>query len=261
MNPRLKHRAYKLAARVALGVCVLGAGGVGAQSVQDAGTVVPASTPAAHRDPPEYDPVSDPPQVVAITPRHPVPTRPDPARGRFTLAQATAGLPPGEHLVADIETSLGTFSCTLFAAEAPVTVANFVGLARGLRDFWDPVAGRWTRRPYFDGSAFHRVIPEFVVQGGDILRSGRGGPGYTIRDENVASHNVPGLLCMANHGPNTGGSQFFITEVPLARLNGSYSVFGRCTPLDLVRRMARVQRSPRDQPITAIHIQRISIHR
>ncbi len=216
---------------------------------------------AVQRDPHEFDPVQDPPQVVAVVARHPDPTRPDPLRGHFTLAQATADLPPGNDVVASIETSIGTFSCTLLTAEAPATVANFVGLARGIRPFWDPVAGRWTRRPFYDGSAFHRVIPEFMVQGGDILRSGRGGPGYEIRDENVASHDAAGQLCMANHGPNTGGAQFFITELPLPRLNGSYSVFGRCSPTDLVRRMARVPRSPHDQPITAIFIQHVTVHR
>ncbi len=217
------------------------------------------STQRAQAD--NFPPVSDPPQVVAITPAHPMPTRPDPAHGHFTLEQATAGLPPGNDLVADIETSMGTFTCTLMPNEAPVTVANFVGLARGLRDFWDPTAGRWTRRPFYDGSVFHRVIPEFMVQGGDNLRSGRGGPGHVIRDENVADHNAPGLLCMANRGPNTGGGQFFITEVALPRLNGSYSVFGRCAPVDLVLRVARVPRSPHDQPIAPVYIQHVTVHR
>ena len=220
----------------------------------------PATAPTpAPTDPPE--PVNAEPQRVAVVARYADPSRPDPMRGRFTMAQATAGLPPGSNLVASIETSMGTFTCTLLPAQAPITVANFVGLVRGVRDFWDPLAGRWTRRPFFDGSVFHRVIPEFVIQGGDILRSGRGGPGYTIRDENGASHDAAGQLCMANSGPNTGGGQFFITERPLARLNGSYSVFGRCTPVDLVARVARVPRSVRDQPIAPVYIQRVTVHR
>jgi peptidyl-prolyl cis-trans isomerase A (cyclophilin A) len=205
--------------------------------------------------------VQQDPQDVTVNAAHPTPTTPDPLHGQFSMAQATAGLPAGNALVADIQTSMGTFNCTLLSEQAPNTVANFVGLARGLRDFWDPVAGSWTRRPFFDGSVFHRVIPDFMIQGGDIIRSGRGGPGYEIADENVTDHNSAGLLCMANHGPNTGGSQFFITETPRPHLNGSYSVFGRCTPTDLVGRIARVPRSPRDVPITPVYIQHVTIHR
>ncbi len=218
-------------------------------------TPAPAPAPAANA------PVQQEPQNVAVEPAHPRPTSPDPLAGHFTIAQATAGLPAGNSLVADIVTSMGTFTCSLLAAEAPITVANFVGLARGRRDFWDPVEGRWTRRPFFDGSVFHRVIPDFMIQGGDILRSGHGDPGYTVPDENVADHGSAGLLCMANHGPNTGGAQFFITEVPRPHLNGSYSVFGRCTPTDLVGRIARVPRSPRDQPIAPVYIQHVVVHR
>jgi len=182
-------------------------------------------------------------------------------RGRFTLEQATAGLPGTGALVASIETRMGTFTCELLSREAPVTVANFVGLARGLRAFWDPTAGRWVRRPFYDGSIFHRVIPDFMIQGGDILRSGMGGPGFEFADENVQGHNAPGLLCMANHGPNTNGGQFFITEVAKPHLDGSYSIFGRCTPADLVRRITAVERDPRDMPIEAVVIDRIRISR
>ncbi|MEI8254372.1 MAG: peptidylprolyl isomerase [Deltaproteobacteria bacterium] len=231
----------------------------GTQRVPDRGTAPPPQR-VPHPEA-ANEPVQDEPQNVAVVPAHPEPTRPDPMHGRFTLAQATAGLPEGNDLVADISTSMGTFTCALLQTEAPVTVASFVGLARGLRDFWDPTSGRWTRLPFFDGSVFHRVIPEFMVQGGDILRSGRGGPGFVIPDENVADHGAAGLLCMANRGPNTGGGQFFITEIPLPRLNGSYSVFGRCTPTDLVQRMARVPRSRRDQPISPVYIQHVEVHR
>jgi peptidyl-prolyl cis-trans isomerase A (cyclophilin A) len=100
-----------------------------------------------------------------------------------------------------------------------------------------------------------------MIQGGDILRSGHGDPGYEIRDENVATHDEPGLLCMANHGPNTGGAQFFILEDPKPHLNGSYSVFGRCAPIDLAERIARVPRTPRDQPLTPVYIQHVTVHR
>jgi peptidyl-prolyl cis-trans isomerase A (cyclophilin A) len=93
------------------------------------------------------------------------------------------------------------------------------------------------------------------------LRSGQGDPGYTIRDENVAAHDQAGMLCMANHGPNTGGAQFFILETPKPHLNGSYSVFGRCTPTDLVGRIARVPRNDHDVPLTPVYIQHVRIHR
>ena len=198
---------------------------------------------------------------LTVVPAHADPTEPDPLRGRFSLEQATAGLAGTGPLVATIETRLGSFSCELLSREAPVTVANFIGLARGLRDFWDPTAGRWVRRPFYDGSIFHRVIPDFMIQGGDILRSGMGGPGFEFADENVQGHNAPGLLCMANHGPNTNGGQFFITEVAKPHLDGSYSIFGRCTPTDLVGRITAVERDPRDMPVEAIVIDHVRIAR
>lgn len=209
----------------------------------------------------ETTPVQGQANDVTVTPVYPRPTSPDPRQGRFTLAEATEGMPPGDRLVAEIETSMGTFTCDLWPDRAPNTVANFVGLARGKRDFWDPVAGRWTRRPYYDGSVFHRVIPDFMIQGGDILRSGFGGPGYEFPDENVDNHREPGLLCMANHGPNTNGSQFFILEDPKPHLDGSYSVFGRCSPVELVERIARVPRDARDRPLTPVFIQHVRIRR
>jgi peptidyl-prolyl cis-trans isomerase A (cyclophilin A) len=170
-------------------------------------------------------------------------------------------MPAGDNLVADIETNYGTFSCQLWPTRAPNTVANFVGLSRGLRDFWDPVGGAWVRRPYFDGTVFHRVIPGFMAQGGDVLRDGHGGPGYEFADENTAHHDQAGLLCMANHGPNTNGSQFFILEEPKAHLDGSYSVFGRCSPVELVRRITGVSRSPNDRPNEPVLIRHVRVHR
>lgn len=221
----------------------------------------PTPTPTAAPEP--TPPPSPAPTFrdVRRTPRVMEPTAPDPKGGRFTLAQATAGLPAGASLVAEIETSLGTFTCTLLGDRAPLTVANFVGLARGLRDFWDPVEGQWARRPFYDGSVFHRVIPEFMIQGGDFLRSGMGGVGYEVPDENVRGHNAAGQLCMANHGPNTNGGQFFITEGPREHLDGSYSIFGTCTPTDLVGRIARVPRTERDMPNEPVEIRHVRITR
>ncbi len=198
---------------------------------------------------------------AAVTPVVRTPTTPDPHAGRFTLSEATAGLAGIGALYATIETSMGSFECMLLEREAPVTVANFVGLARGLRSFWDPVGARWTRRPFYDGSIFHRVIPDFMIQGGDLLRSGQGGTGYEFVDENVSPHDAPGLLCMANHGPNTNGAQFFITEVERRHLDGSYSIFGRCTPTSLVASIARVARGSGDRPQSPVFIRHVTVRR
>lgn len=195
-----------------------------------------------------------------VEPAHPTPTAPDPRHGMFTLANATEGLEGTGPLVAEIETSMGSFTCDLLQTEAPLTVANFVGLARGRREFWDGVEGRWTRRPFYDGSIFHRVIPGFMIQGGDVLRSGFGGTGYEIRDENVRGHDAAGQLCMANHGPDTNGGQFFITETARTHLDGSYSIFGRCRPADLVGRIARVPVNG-ERPSTPVFIQHVRIRR
>ncbi len=229
---------------------------------------IPTAPPTLPRAQPPSQPAPQAPtgrprsRDLVVTPAHPdAPPNSDPMRGRYTLEQATAGLPGTGALVATIETRMGNFSCELLSREAPITVANFVGLSRGQRDFWDPVAGAWVRRPYYDGSTFHRVIPGFMIQGGDILRSGMGGPGFEFADENVRGHNAPGLLCMANHGPNTNGGQFFITEVARDHLDGSYSIFGRCTPTDLVARITGVERDPRDMPIEAVVIDHVRISR
>ncbi len=211
--------------------------------------------------PPPAAPAAPRLRDVTVAPRVMEPTSPDPQHGRFTLDQATRGLPPGNTLNAEIETSMGTFNCTLLADRAPLAVANFVGLARGLRDFWDPVTGAWAKRPFYDGSVFHRVIPDFMIQGGDQLRSGMGGTGYEFADENVQGHDAPGLLCMANRGPNTNGGQFFITEVAKPHLDGSYSIFGRCTPTDLVNRISAVPRNERDTPYEPVEIRHVRITR
>lgn len=243
-----------------------------AGAVADAGPEVAAdaSAPAADASAPTPDaaraaPPTDEAGVALnpdpVEPAHPRPTGPDPRGGRFTLAQATEGLAGAGALHADIVTSMGAFDCELLEREAPVTVANFVGLARGTREFWDAVEGRWTKRPFYDGSIFHRVIPEFMIQGGDILRSGTGDPGYEIPDENVRPHDRAGLLCMANHGPNTGGAQFFITETAKPHLDGTYSIFGRCTPTDLVNRIARVPRDEGDRPREAVFILNVRVRR
>ncbi len=187
----------------------------------------------------------------------------DPHQGQFTLQEATRGLPEGGALVATIETSKGTLSCRLFEHEAPMTVANFVGLARGTRAFLDPKTRTWQKRPYYDGSPFHRVIPGFMVQSGDISGTGAGQAGYRIANETSPNlkFNRPGLMGMANRGPNTGSAQFFITEAAAAHLDGGYSLFGECKPTTVVRKIAKVKRDPNDKPTEPVGIVKITISR
>jgi peptidyl-prolyl cis-trans isomerase A (cyclophilin A) len=175
-------------------------------------------------------------------------TTADPAAQHpLTLEEATKGLKSSGSLMAKIEVdqggkAMGTFVCELFDAKAPKTVANFVGLARGLRPWLDPKSGQWVKKPLYDGLTFHRVIPDFMIQGGDPKGNGTGDPGYTFEDEFDQSlvMDKPGLLAMANRGPATNGSQFFITEKGAPWLTGKYTIFGQCQPLDLEMKIARV---------------------
>ncbi len=188
---------------------------------------------------------------------------PDPHGGKFTLAEALVGLPEKGQLAAMIKTSMGSFYCDLHEKRAPVTVANFVGLARGKRQFWDGLGGEWTARNYYDGTSFHRVIPGFMIQGGDHTGTGQGMIGYRIPDELHPSlrHDRGGQLCMANRGPNTGEAQFFITEGPAPHLDGSYTIFGQCDPLPLVQRIARVPQTGKNRPRTPVVIEQVEIRR
>ena len=172
----------------------------------------------------------------APTPPPPAPTVPpaegDPAKGKFTVEDATQGLPKDGKLVAELDTDKGKLECELYADKAPITVANFVGLARGLRPWKDAKTGDWVKKPLYDGTPFHRIIKGFMIQGGDPNGNGSGGPGYEIVDEiwEGAKHDQRGLLCMANRGKNTNGSQFFIMDGVAAHLDGGYTVFGKCGP-------------------------------
>jgi peptidyl-prolyl cis-trans isomerase A (cyclophilin A) len=168
----------------------------------------------------------------------------DPRSGKFTIEEATRGLPGKGTLIADITTSEGKLTCELYEKKVPNTVANFVGLARGIREFRDPVSGNWTKRPFYDGLIFHRVIENFMIQGGDPTGTGRGGPGYRFSDEFDSSlkHDRAGILSMANAGPNTNGSQFFVMDGQAPHLDGRHSVFGLCKPADVVAKIARVEK-------------------
>jgi peptidyl-prolyl cis-trans isomerase A (cyclophilin A) len=173
----------------------------------------------------------------AATPGKPATPGADPENGDFTLEEATAGLPGQGTLMAKIGTAKGDLHCELFFDAAPKTVASFVGLTRGLRAWQDPKTGEWVKKPFFDGLAFHRVIPAY--NNPDI---GAGGPGYELPNENKADlkFDRPGRLAMANAGRDTGGSQFFVTEIPKKSLDGNYTIFGQCDGEDVVKQIARV---------------------
>ena len=165
-----------------------------------------------------------------------------PVQGPISLKEALKGVKgKGEKLVATIVTSRGKFTCELFYKQTPITVANFVGLALGEQPYKDVKTGQWKKGRFYDGLVFHRVIPKFMIQGGDPRGNGTGGPGYKFQDEIKPNlkFDKPGKLAMANAGPGTNGSQFFITEVPTPWLNGHHTIFGQCEPINLVKEIAR----------------------
>jgi peptidyl-prolyl cis-trans isomerase A (cyclophilin A) len=168
-------------------------------------------------------------------------------------------------LLAHFTTSEGNFTARLFDSEVPNTVANFTGLAEGTKEWTDPRTGRKVKTPYYDGTVFHRVIDQFMIQGGDPLGQGTGGPGYTFADEfhPKLRHDRPGLLSMANRGPNTNGGQFFITLVPTPWLDNKHSVFGAIVEgMDVVTKIGNTQTSkPGDRPLKPITVQSLTIER
>jgi len=175
-------------------------------------------------------------------------------------------LPPAEPTGPTVlfDTTMGRLQCTLFDKESPLASSNFVGLATGTRPFLDPATGKQvTGKHFYDGTTFHRVIPQFMIQGGDPMGTGEGGPGYQFANEISPSlrFDVPGRLAMANSGPDTNGSQFFITEVANPSLNGSYTIFGQCDDhtVSLVAAIARVERNGNDKPITAVTINKVTV--
>lgn len=160
-------------------------------------------------------------------------------------------------------TSEGSFRIRLFDDKVPNTVANFVGLAEGTKEFVDPKSGQKATRPFYDGLIFHRVIDNFMIQGGDPLGTGTGGPGYRFADEfhPTLRHDKPGILSMANSGPNSNGSQFFITLVPTPWLDNRHSVFGEVVEgMDVVSKIGSTQ-TRNDRPVTPITIQSVTIER
>jgi len=167
------------------------------------------------------------------------------------------------HPAAVIDTTAGKLTCTLFPDKAPIGVGNFVGLATGTKDWKNPVSGATKHGvPLYDGTIFHRVIPGFMIQGGDPKGDGTGDPGYAFKNE-VSSDllfDKPGRLAYANSGPNTNGSQFFITEVPTPHLNGNYTIFGQCDDVTvaLVKQISHMATDPTNnrpfRPVKIVHI-------
>jgi peptidyl-prolyl cis-trans isomerase A (cyclophilin A) len=170
--------------------------------------------------------------------------------------------PNGPHVVMD--TSMGRITCQFYQRQAPNAVANFIALANGTKDWVDPVSNKKQHnKRYYDGTIFHRVIPEFMIQGGDPAGTGMGDPGYTFNDEFDPNLNfdVPGRLAMANSGPNTNGGQFFITELPYDSLNQHYTIFGQCdeSSVLVVKTIARVERDDHDKPIQPVVLTKVTI--
>jgi len=171
-------------------------------------------------------------------------------------------VPNGPYVVMD--TSMGRITCQFFQKQAPNAVANFIALANGTKDWTDPTTNKVQRhRRYYDVTTFHRVIPEFMIQGGDPTGTGMGDPGYKFDDEFDPNLNFdrPGRLAMANSGPNTNGSQFFITELPFESGNQHYVIFGQCddASVDVVKAIARVQRDSSDKPLSPVALEKVRI--
>ena len=179
------------------------------------------------------------------------------------------GVKPGEKLYATFKTTMGDMTAELYWEQAPKTVRNFVELAEGKKEWTDPTTQQKTKKPLYDGTKFHRVIPDFMIQGGDPLGTGTGGPGYKFADEIAPGlkHDGPGVLSMANSGPNTNGSQFFITEKATPWLDGRHAIFGKVVAgADNIPKITRAPKKnpsdPRDsRPATDIVLTKVLIGR
>ncbi len=178
--------------------------------------------------------------------------------------KAASSNPVATGPTAIIHTTAGDLHCTLLPKVAPIGVANFVGLANGTKDWTNPVShAKKHGVPLYDGTIFHRVIPEFMIQGGDPAGDGSGDPGYAFKNETspAVTFDRPGRLAYANAGPGTNGSQFFITEVPYPSLNGGYTIFGQCddAAVELVKKIARMPRHG-ESPLHPVKITHIETH-
>ncbi|MDG0814786.1 peptidylprolyl isomerase [Bdellovibrio sp. PAP01] len=171
----------------------------------------------------------------------------------------------GPPMFAIFETTKGNFKVKFFADKAPKTVETFAGLAEGTREWTDPKTGEKVKKPFYDGLTFHRVIKDFMIQGGCPLGTGTGGPGFRFEDEFPAGapkHTKPGILSMANAGPNTNGSQFFVTTVATPWLDGRHTVFGEVVEgMDVVHAIENSKTGPMDRPVETVTIKHIQIIR
>ena len=197
--------------------------------------------------------------AVAQTPT-PLPDAPSAAAPQTPAAPVPTGP------TAVIDTTMGRLTCKLFATQSPLATANFIGLAEGTKAWTDPATQKKiVGKPFYNGTTFHRVIPGFMIQGGDRVGDGTGDAGYFFDNEDTPGllFDVPGRLAMANAGRNTNGTQFFITEQPVAQLNGGYSIFGQCddASVALVAAIARVDRNSSDKPNTPVVINKVTIVR
>lgn len=227
----------------------------------------PAATPAPAPAPTTPDDTPVPPAAT------PAPSTEKPSAAAPDAAPADTSKPSaakhGPGIYAHFTTTKGNFIVKFFEKDAPKTVANFVELAEGKKRWTDPRTGRQIRRPYYRNVLFHRVIPGFMIQGGDPEGTGMGGPGYTFDDEISPNHkhNKPGIVSMANRGPNTNGGQFFITVAPYPSLDGSYSIFGEVVEgLDTVIAISKVPTTgprgdPPNRPRTDVVINNVRIER
>lgn len=185
------------------------------------------------------------------------------------LAAKPAASKKGKTMFAVFNTSMGTFKAKLFGDKAPKSVENFVGLAEGTKEWTDPRTNKKVKTPLYDGTKFHRVIKGFMIQGGDPLGTGTGGPGFRNPTERHPDlkHNRPGILAMANAGPNTDGCQFYVTVAATAWLDsppppGGYSVFGEVVEgMDVVNKISTVKTGPQDRPVEDVTIKSIKIER
>ena len=225
----------------------------------------PAPTPAPATPPPSTERPAAAPDKPAETPAAPAETPAAPSEPAAADTAKPSAAKHGPGVYAHITTNHGTMVARLFDKEVPKTVQNFVGLAEGKKQWRNPRSNSMVRRPYYNNLTFHRIIPGFMIQGGDPEGTGMGGPGYTFEDEfhPKLRHSKAGILSMANAGPNTNGGQFFITLGPTPHLDNRHSVFGELVEgMDTLKEIGSVPtKKPGDMPIKPVVIKTVRIER